>query len=69
MKILFWDIDGFVLYYKRLESGSFSWVSDIGAGGNTEILASEFALVLAGINPVNGKRSKRYQRLPETSLV
>jgi transposase len=69
MKVLFWDVDGFVLYYKRLETGSFSWVSGIGEDGNAEILASEFALILAGINPVNGRRSKRYHRLPETSLA
>jgi len=68
MKILFWDIDGFVLYYKRLESGTFAWISDIAGKDGAEILASEFALVLAGINPTNGKRSKRYIRLPEIEL-
>ena len=25
MKVLFWDSDGFVIYYKRLEKGSFVW--------------------------------------------
>lgn len=69
MKILFWDIDGFVLYYKRLESGTFSWVSDIGSDSSDEILASEFALVLAGINPGDVKRQKRFRRLPETSMA
>jgi transposase len=69
MKILFWDIDGFVLYYKRLEGGTFSWVSELGSEQNTEILASDFALVLAGINPGDGRRQRRYQRMPETSLV
>ncbi len=65
MKILFWDLDGFVLYYKRLESGTFAWVSDTVTGDNPEILASDFALVLAGINPAEIKRPKRYQRIPE----
>ncbi len=73
MKILFWDIDGFVLYYKRLETGSFAWVDDVESGANNEILSSEFALLLAGINPSDLRRSKlrsnRYKRLPETSLV
>ena len=69
MKILFWDIDGFVLYYKRLESGTFSWAADLVSEQNPEILASDFALVLAGINPDDGKRQKRYRRLPETCLV
>jgi len=69
MKILFWDVDGFVLYYKRLEGGTFSWAADLVSEQNPEILASDFALVLAGINPGDGKRQKRYRRLPETSLV
>ena len=69
MKILFWDIDGFVLYYKRLEGGTFSWVDDIHSDHDNEILASDFALLLAGINPADGRRQKRYRRLPETSLV
>lgn len=25
MKVLFWDNDGFVIWFKRLEKGSFSW--------------------------------------------
>jgi transposase len=69
MKILFWDVDGFVLYYKRLESGTFSWVSELSSQNNPEILASDFALVLAGINLGDVRRQKRYTRLPETSLV
>ncbi|MDR4314471.1 transposase-like protein [Niallia circulans] len=28
MKILFWDKNGFWLYYRRLESGQFQWPSD-----------------------------------------
>lgn len=64
MKILAWDVDGFVLYYKRLEQGTFSWVGNLHLLPNSEILAADFALVLAGINPAEIKRSKRYQRIP-----
>jgi transposase len=66
MKILAWDVDGWVMFYKRLEQGAFSWVEDIGFNKGGEILASDFALVLAGINPKEVKRKKRYQRLPES---
>jgi transposase len=65
MKILAWDIDGFVLYYKRLEKGTFSWLDEIELLPGSQILAPDFALVLAGINPSSGKRSKRYKSVPE----
>lgn len=64
MKILAWDVDGFVLYYKRLERGTFSWLDNLQLLPGSEILAADFALVLAGINPSDVKRSKRYHRLP-----
>ena len=69
MKVLFWEIDGFVLYYKRLESGTFVCLDELQAGNNNEILASDFALILSGINPSTGKKQKRFRRLPELSSV
>lgn len=69
MKILSWDIDGFVLYYKRLEKGTFAWVDDLDLGKEAEIAAADFALVLAGINPSHVKRQKRFTRLPEYAMV
>jgi transposase len=62
MKILFWQIDGFVLYYKRLEGGTFSWSDHLQPGMDAEIEASDFELLLAGIHPVSGKKQRRYSR-------
>ena len=68
MKILLWNIDGFVLYYKRLEQGTFAWLTDAQLLPGSEIPAGDFALLLNGINPASGRRQKRYRRLSETNL-
>lgn len=59
MKLLFWDSDGFVLYYKRLERGTFSWIDDFDLSDGGEIEASDFAIILTGINPTNTKSDRR----------
>lgn len=60
MKVLVWDMDGFVLYYKRLERGTYSWILDLALDATGEMQASDFSLILAGINPfpVVSQRSK-----------
>jgi len=69
MKLLFWDSDGFVLYYKRLERSTYSWVLDLDLDAGGEIQASDFALILAGINPRPGlcKAEKRTSMIPSTT--
>ena len=69
MKILAWDVDGFLLYYKRLERGTFSWVDKLQLLPGSEILSRDFALILAGINPQEMKRQKRYVHVPSLAPV
>lgn len=66
MKLLFWDLDGFVLYYKRLERGTFTWVTELALSENGEIEASDFAMLLTGINPcsVKPKQFKNHLQAP-----
>lgn len=52
MKVLYWDADGLVIWYKRLEKGSFSR-SHL---QNTTMTRKEFFMLLEGIIP------KRLQR-------
>ena len=62
MKILLWDRDGFVLWYKRLESGVFK-LPRVSAGSRSiEIRASELAMILDGIDVSKLKRVRRYER-------
>ncbi len=47
IKVLFWDGDGFVIWYKRLEKGTFSgkW------GSETSLDRRAFLMLLEGITP------------------
>jgi transposase len=59
LKILYWDRDGWAIWYKRLEAGTFQYpFSD---GGRKEIAAWELGVLLEGIDLKAGKRRKRYQ--------
>ena len=47
LKALYWEKDGFVLLYKRLESGSFQWPRD--ADEVKRITSQEFRWLLEGL--------------------
>ena len=62
LKILLWDRDGFLLWYKRLESGVFKLPRVPEGARSMELRASELAMVLDGIDVSKLKRVPRYQR-------
>jgi transposase len=67
LKILTWDRDGFILWYKRLEGGVFK-LPRIDAGRRSvELRASELAMILDGIDMSKLKRVPRYERGVETN--
>jgi transposase len=47
MKVLFWDKDGLVIWFKRLEKGTFFWKW----GGTTSLDRRSFFMLLEGIIP------------------
>ena len=63
MKILVWDRDGFVLWYKRLEAGVFKLPRVEQGTRSVELRASELAMILDGIDVSKLKRVPRYQRV------
>jgi transposase len=64
LKILYWDADGFALWYKRLEEGTFRMPRMSSDAHGVELKASELAMMLEGIDLRSIKRSKRFSRTP-----
>jgi transposase len=65
LKILLWDRDGFLLWYKRLESGVFKLPRVPEGARSLELRASELAMILDGIDVSKLKRVPRYTRISE----
>jgi transposase len=62
LKVLQWDRDGYVLWYKRLEVGVFKWPQIQRGASSVELRPSEFAMLLDGIDMSRVKRMPRYER-------
>jgi transposase len=67
IKLLWWDEDGYGLFYKRLEEGSF--VLPVADGKRTQVGTSglvlrpaELAMLLDGVDLSHVKRHRRYRR-------
>ena len=66
IKILYWDRDGFAVWAKRLEEGTYAM--PFGDSGliegekRREITAAELGALLSGIDLSQAKRRKRFQR-------
>lgn len=58
VKVLWWERDGYALFYKRLETGVFRFPAD--AAEATEITVSDLGLILEGIDLRSVKRQKRF---------
>lgn len=66
IKILYWDRDGFAVWAKRLEEGTYAMpfgdFGGIGVEKRCEITAAELGALLSGIDLSRAKRRKRYNR-------
>ncbi len=62
LKVLWWDRDGYALWYKRLERGSFRFPAC--NGESAEVKAAELAMILEGIDLASVRRRPRYIRPP-----
>lgn len=65
IKLLWWDLDGFAIFAKRLEVGVFSFPDVRFVDGKyepIEIERSDLLMLLEGIDTGSVKRLKRYRR-------
>jgi transposase len=61
VKILAWDRDGFVLWYKRLERGTFRFDAAARAGAaQVELSRRDLAMLLEGLHQTNIRKLPRY---------
>ena len=64
IKLLYWDTDGYVIIYKRLEQGRFRLPRLISSETKSiEIDISDLSALLSGLNLLKIKREHRYERL------
>ena len=62
LKILFWDHDGFCIWYKRLEAGTFQMLSTTNDPEGIEIEYGQLVKLLDGVDLNTGRRRQRYHR-------
>jgi len=62
VKILYWDRDGFAIWAKRLEEGTYAMPFEEHGEKRREITAQELGALLSGIDLSQAKRRKRYRR-------
>jgi transposase len=62
LKILAWQGDGFALYLRRLEQGTFRFPASADGQTAVSISATELAMILGGIDLGNAKRRRRFAK-------
>ena len=61
IKLLHWQGDGFAIYYKRLEKGTYEIPEINAASASIEIDAQQLLLILEGISLLSVKKRRRYE--------
>lgn len=62
LKLLYWDGDGFALFYKRLEKGRYSMEATDQASPSRSISREELMMLLEGLTFKDMNRKKRYEK-------
>jgi transposase len=62
IKLLIWEEDGYAIWYKRLEAGSYRFPSAPESLPRVEVRTADLVMLLAGVDLASVKRGKRYHR-------
>ena len=62
LKILYWDAQGYTLWYRRLEQGTFRFPKPREGEASLSISATDLAMLLDGVELSSVKRQPRYRR-------
>ena len=65
VKLLLWEGDGFAIYYKRLEKGTYELPVISYENKSAMINHNQLQLILQGISLRSVRRRKRYQHQPQ----
>ena len=60
IKFLHWQGDGFAIYFKRLENGTFELPRDFQSSSTILLSSSQLMLIMEGIQLSSVKKRKRY---------
>ena len=62
IKLLLWEEDGYAIWYKRLEKGSYRFPVAAEGDAQVEVRAADLIMLLAGVDLASVRRSRRYHR-------
>lgn len=60
IKMLHWQDDGFAVFYKRLERGTYEFPSDIHRSSTFSLTAEQLIFILQGVSLKSVKKRTRY---------
>ena len=62
LKVLYWDEDGYALWYKRLEGGTFRIPPPADGRGHVTLTPAELSLLLAGVDLLATRKRPRWRK-------
>ena|SRR5215213_4833150 len=67
VKLVLWEGDGFAMYHKRLEKGTYELPDCTDNSSSISMSSQQLQLILQGISLKSVRRRKRYQHMTQSS--